>query len=111
MKDDGSGTTNDFNRSNGVAVNTISPAPINLSPSSTKQVSGSTSKSRAIADGRGNGMWRGPYVDKTASKNITALLGKTAYLNCRVKNLGNTTVSDDKMKSLTFCRENQEFKP
>lgn len=35
----------------------------------------------------------GPYFDKAASKNITALLGKTAYLNCRVKNLGNKTVS------------------
>uniref|UniRef100_A0A1B0D0D6 Immunoglobulin domain-containing protein n=1 Tax=Phlebotomus papatasi TaxID=29031 RepID=A0A1B0D0D6_PHLPP len=33
----------------------------------------------------------GPYVDKAASKNVTALLGKTAYLNCRVKNLGNKT--------------------
>lgn len=35
----------------------------------------------------------GPYFDTTGSKNVTALLGKTAYLNCRVKNLGNKTVS------------------
>lgn len=35
----------------------------------------------------------GPYFDKMASKNVTALLGKTAYLTCRVKNLGNKTVS------------------
>ncbi|XP_063232204.1 hemicentin-1-like isoform X2 [Bacillus rossius redtenbacheri] len=35
----------------------------------------------------------GPYFDKLASRNVTALLGKTAYLNCRVKNLGNKTVS------------------
>lgn len=35
----------------------------------------------------------GPYFDKASSKNITALLGKTAYLSCRVKNLGNKTVS------------------
>ncbi|XP_045492212.1 lachesin-like isoform X3 [Colias croceus] len=34
----------------------------------------------------------GPYFDLAASKNVTALLGKTAYLNCRVKNLGNKTV-------------------
>ncbi|XP_055378196.1 DEP domain-containing protein DDB_G0279099-like [Condylostylus longicornis] len=34
----------------------------------------------------------GPYFDKAASKNVTALLGKTAYLNCRVKNLGNKTM-------------------
>lgn len=35
----------------------------------------------------------GPYFDKAASKNVTALLGKTAYLTCRVKNLtsGNKT--------------------
>ncbi|XP_039450721.1 zwei Ig domain protein zig-8-like [Culex pipiens pallens] len=36
---------------------------------------------------------RGPYFDLSASKNITALVGKTAYLNCRVRNLGNKTVS------------------
>lgn len=33
-----------------------------------------------------------PYFDKTASKNVTTLVGKTAYLNCKVKNLGNKTV-------------------
>lgn len=36
---------------------------------------------------------RGPFFDKTASKNVTALVGKTTYLNCRVRNLGNRTVS------------------
>ncbi|XP_053600372.1 uncharacterized protein LOC128669506 isoform X1 [Plodia interpunctella] len=35
----------------------------------------------------------GPYFDLLASKNVTALLGKTAYLNCRVKNLGNKTLN------------------
>ncbi|RZF37046.1 hypothetical protein LSTR_LSTR012389 [Laodelphax striatellus] len=35
---------------------------------------------------------RGPYFDTSASKNVTALVGKTAYLNCRVRNLGNRTV-------------------
>uniref|UniRef100_A0A182YDR7 Uncharacterized protein n=1 Tax=Anopheles stephensi TaxID=30069 RepID=A0A182YDR7_ANOST len=35
---------------------------------------------------------RGPHFDLSASKNITALVGKTAYLNCRVKNIGNKTV-------------------
>uniref|UniRef100_A0A182X0F5 Ig-like domain-containing protein n=1 Tax=Anopheles quadriannulatus TaxID=34691 RepID=A0A182X0F5_ANOQN len=34
---------------------------------------------------------RGPHFDLSASKNITALVGKTAYLNCRVKNIGNKT--------------------
>lgn len=36
---------------------------------------------------------QGPHFDRAASKNVTALLGKTAYLNCKVKNLGNKTVS------------------
>ncbi|XP_013138652.1 PREDICTED: lachesin-like isoform X3 [Papilio polytes] len=35
----------------------------------------------------------GPYFDLVMSKNVTALLGKTAYLNCRVKNLGNKTLN------------------
>ncbi|XP_012281960.1 T-lymphocyte activation antigen CD86 [Orussus abietinus] len=35
----------------------------------------------------------GPYFDTTASKNVTALLGKTTYLNCRVKNISNKTMS------------------
>ncbi|CAL8126027.1 unnamed protein product [Orchesella dallaii] len=34
-----------------------------------------------------------PYIDKAASPNVTALLGKTAYLTCQVKNLGDKTVS------------------
>jgi hypothetical protein len=37
------------------------------------------------------------YIDKLASPNVTALLGKTAYLNCRVKNLGDKTVSTSKL--------------
>lgn len=36
---------------------------------------------------------KGPYIDRAASKNVTALLGKTAYLICKVRNLGNKTVS------------------
>lgn len=36
---------------------------------------------------------RGPYFDVSASKNVTALVGKTAQLICRVRNLGNRTVS------------------
>ncbi|XP_042224078.1 uncharacterized protein LOC121867968 [Homarus americanus] len=34
-----------------------------------------------------------PYFDYHESANVTALLGKTAVLNCRVKNIGNKTVS------------------
>jgi hypothetical protein len=36
--------------------------------------------------------YRGPYFDITASKNVTALVGNTAYLNCRIRNLENRTV-------------------
>lgn len=35
---------------------------------------------------------RGPYFDATASRNVTSLVGKTAHLNCRIRNLGNKTV-------------------
>lgn len=35
---------------------------------------------------------RGPYFDTSVSRNVTALVGSTAYLNCRVRNLGNKTV-------------------
>lgn len=38
-----------------------------------------------------------PYIDMAASPNVTALLGKTAYLSCRVKNLGDKTVSKKKL--------------
>ncbi|QQP54390.1 Neurotriminlike, partial [Caligus rogercresseyi] len=32
-----------------------------------------------------------PYFDFIHSGDVTAVLGKTAILNCRVKNLGNRT--------------------
>lgn len=34
-----------------------------------------------------------PYFDESTSRNVTALIGKSAYLSCRVKCLGNKTVS------------------
>ncbi|XP_062559968.1 uncharacterized protein LOC134224575 isoform X2 [Armigeres subalbatus] len=37
--------------------------------------------------------WDEPYFDDTTPHNVTALVGKSAYLSCRVKNLGNKTVS------------------
>uniref|UniRef100_A0A0A9XHA4 Neurotrimin n=1 Tax=Lygus hesperus TaxID=30085 RepID=A0A0A9XHA4_LYGHE len=36
---------------------------------------------------------RGPYFDRSVSKNVTALVGRNAFLYCRVRNLGNRTVS------------------
>lgn len=38
------------------------------------------------------GRWGEPYFDLMTPKNVTALAGKSAYLSCRVKNLGNKTV-------------------
>ncbi|XP_074033448.1 defective proboscis extension response 8 [Leptinotarsa decemlineata] len=35
----------------------------------------------------------GPYFDTSINSNITGLVGKTVLLHCRVKNLGNRTVS------------------
>lgn len=45
-----------------------------------------------------NPLDRGPYFDVAASKNVTALVGTTAYLNCRVRNLGNKTVSGKRVR-------------
>ncbi|XP_030385398.1 junctional adhesion molecule A [Scaptodrosophila lebanonensis] len=37
--------------------------------------------------------WMEPYFDPSTPRNVTALMGKSAYLSCRVRNLGNKTVS------------------
>lgn len=42
----------------------------------------------------GGNKWLEPYFDAATPKNVTALVGKSAYLNCRVRNLGNKTVSN-----------------
>lgn len=33
-----------------------------------------------------------PYFDDSIPNNVTALVGKSAYLSCKVRNLGNKTV-------------------
>lgn len=48
--------------------------------------------SRDNTNNLNNALNRGPFFDVSASKNVTALVGKTANLNCRIKNLGNKTV-------------------
>lgn len=40
-----------------------------------------------------NPKWNEPHFDNTMPTNVTALVGKSAYLSCKVKNLGNKTVS------------------
>lgn len=49
----------------------------------------------------GHGKWVDPHFDQTMPKNITSLVGKSAYLGCRVKNLGNKTVS--------FCATKRQY--
>ncbi|KAK3911236.1 Nectin-3-like protein [Frankliniella fusca] len=38
----------------------------------------------------------GPFFDTSVPTNLTGIVGKTAYLNCRVKNLGNRTCSAER---------------
>lgn len=42
---------------------------------------------------RFTGLYTGPYFDPTTTTNITTQLGTHAYLPCRVKQLGNKSVS------------------
>lgn len=37
--------------------------------------------------------WSEPHFDVSVPNNVTALVGKSAYLSCKVRNLGNKTVS------------------
>ena len=46
-----------------------------------------------------------PYFDLNHSGNVTAVLGKTALLNCRVKNIGNKTVRSLKKKYIPISKE------
>ncbi|KAJ6635325.1 Zwei Ig domain protein zig-8 [Pseudolycoriella hygida] len=47
----------------------------------------------------------GPYFDTTIPSNITGLVGKTVHLVCKVKNLGNRTVSSSLGSSRRFLTD------
>lgn len=47
------------------------------------------------AGGAGAGARLAPSFDAATPRNVTALVGKSAYLSCRVRNLGNRTVSQE----------------
>lgn len=47
-----------------------------------------------------NPKWSEPYFDISVPNNVTALVGKSAYLSCRVRNLGNKTV---RIYKFIFC--------
>jgi len=49
-------------------------------------------KSSQGNDESSNGTNKIPYFDLDFSGNVTAVLGKTAILNCRVKDIGKKTV-------------------
>lgn len=97
--------TSNNNTSNGnTATSSSSPLTVTsvaISSSSSTAIATATATNRNRATSSGvhrntievnEENRNGPYFDKNASKNVTALLGKTAYLNCRVKNLGNKTM-------------------
>lgn len=39
-----------------------------------------------------DGELTGPYFDANIPNNVTAIVGKSAFLRCKVRNLGNKTV-------------------
>lgn len=48
----------------------------------------------------------GPYFDTSVPANVTGMVGKQVHLVCKVKNLGNRTVSlIDTMKLMTLIGE------
>lgn len=62
----------------------------------------STAASSYSSNVGGGNRWGEPYFDSMTPKNVTALVGKSAYLSCRVRNLGNKTVSMDFYFSIFF---------
>lgn len=76
-----------------------------------EQSRGSQASSAAAVAAAAAGSPTGPFFDKMASKNVTALLGKTTYLNCRIKNLGNKTVSQSNVFTALKCASNVYCRP
>lgn len=62
------------------------------SPASHQHQQQQQPQSLAHSGHQHTGKWEEPYFDDTTPRNVTALVGKSAYLSCRVKNLGNKTV-------------------
>jgi hypothetical protein len=89
----------------------LTPAKLNFLSDGTSNSSSSSSSNNAskidpaveeaarIAELQKQGL---PWIERGASPNVTALLGKTAYLNCRVKNLADKTVSENIFSPFSF---------
>lgn len=54
--------------------------------------SGVSTRSHSLVK-RFAGIYPGPYFDESSPKNCTAQLGTSAFLPCRVRQLGNKSVS------------------
>ncbi|XP_047021334.1 zwei Ig domain protein zig-8-like isoform X5 [Helicoverpa zea] len=63
-----------------------------LLPPGACDVAGGAGSVNALPAG-GAGARLAPSFDAATPRNVTALVGKSAYLSCRVRNLGNRTVS------------------
>ncbi|KAK9506054.1 hypothetical protein O3M35_008059 [Rhynocoris fuscipes] len=57
---------------------------------------------------RFSGLYTGPYFDPATTTNITTQLGTHAYLPCKVKQLGNKSVSLSLLK-VFLCFYNLSF--
>ncbi|XP_050680579.1 zwei Ig domain protein zig-8-like isoform X1 [Leptidea sinapis] len=65
-----------------------------LSPPGACDVAGGAGSVNSLpAAGAAGGVRLAPSFDAATPRNVTALVGKSAYLSCRVRNLGNRTVS------------------
>ncbi|XP_052748900.1 zwei Ig domain protein zig-8-like isoform X1 [Galleria mellonella] len=63
-----------------------------LTPPGACDVAGGAGSVNALPAG-GSSARLAPSFDAATPRNVTALVGKSAYLSCRVRNLGNRTVS------------------
>lgn len=53
--------------------------------------------------------WNEPYFDSSVPTNVTALVGKSAYLNCKVNNLGNKTVSNCRVHLTHYVKHSHKM--
>lgn len=67
---------------------------MNITPLSKDRshISGVSTRSHSLVK-RFDGIYTGPYFDSNTPTNITAQLGSYAYLPCKVRQLGNKSVS------------------
>jgi hypothetical protein len=60
---------------------------------STGLLAGNGDEQQPGGSSSGGGSESGPLFDPTTERNVTVLVGRTANLHCRVRYLGNRTVS------------------